>query len=192
MSKSSGVIIKTMAVLTVICAVSALLLAVTNAVTEKRIADAAKKAETEAMARIIDAADYKKQTIEYEGSSYDYYVAVDETDAPVGYIFTVSQHGYGGDVKVMTGVGTDGAVAAIEVLDASGETPGLGQKATESSFWKLFSGKSGQLTASKSASGDGQIQAMTGATVTSKAVVGAVNKALTLYGEVTKGAGENG
>jgi len=60
MSKSSGVIIKTTAVLTVICAVSALLLAVTNAVTEKRIADAAKKAETEAMARIIDAADYKK------------------------------------------------------------------------------------------------------------------------------------
>ena len=45
MSKSSGVIIKTTAVLTVICAVSALLLAVTNAVTEKRIADAAKKAD---------------------------------------------------------------------------------------------------------------------------------------------------
>lgn len=192
MSKNSGVIIKTTAILTVICAVSALLLAVTNAITETRIAESAKKAENEAMSRVIDAENYNKQSVDYEGKSYDYYVAEDASGNFAGYIFTISQHGYGGDVKVMTGIGTDGAIAAIEVLDASSETPGLGQKATESSFWKLFSGKSGQLTASKSASGDGQIQAMTGATVTSKAVVGAVNMALMLYEEVTKEAGENG
>lgn len=192
MSKNGSVIIKTTAILTVICAVSALLLAATNAITEKRIAESAKKSENEAMSRVIDAENYTKQSVEYEGKSYDYYVAEDAQGNFVGHIFTISQHGYGGDVKVMTGIGTDGAVAAIEVLDASGETPGLGQKATESSFWKLFSGKSGQLTASKSASGDGQIQAMTGATVTSKVVVGAVNMALILHEEVTKEAGENG
>ena len=102
----------------------------------------------------------------------------------MGYIFTTAANGYGGEVKVMTGIAPDGTIIAIEVVSAGDETPGLGQNATKSSFWDLFKGKNGKLSASKSASADNEIQAMTGATITSRAVVSAVNEATDLFNQI--------
>ena len=108
----------------------------------------------------------------------------------MGHIFTTSANGYGGAVKVMTGIGTDGKVIAIEVLDAADETPGLGQNAMKPSFWERFKGKSGQVKVVKSGAGEDEVQALTGATITSNAVKDAVNKALTAH-KLIKGEAEN-
>lgn len=177
-------IILTTVALTLICAVSAGLLALTNELTAEKIAQAEVKAQNEAMQRII-VADTFEQTQKQENV---YHVAKNGNGEVLGYIFTFSENGYGGAVKVMTGIAPDGKIIAIEVLSAGDETPGLGQNATKSDFWKLFEGKSGQLKTSKSASTDSDIQAMTGATITSRAVVNAVNKATALFEIVIKEA----
>lgn len=192
MNKNVKTIILTSVILTVICAVSTALLGLTNKLTAGRIEMLAKKAETDAMRRVISAENFETGSIELDGKEYQYHTARDSAGEIMGYIFTVAENGYGGPVKVMTGIKPSGEIAAIEVLDAANETPGLGQKATQSSFWKLFEGKSGKLETSKSASQDGQIEAMTGATITSKAVVNAVNKATRLFEGITKGDGQNG
>ena len=175
--------------LTVICAVAAAALAFTNKLTSARIAAAEEKAEKEAMSRVIAAENYDKNELDYGNETYTYYNAVSEGNVE-GYIFTVSSHGYGGDVKVMVGVTVNGTVAAIEILDASSETPGLGQNAYNSAFTEQFQGKQKGITVSGSSSNG--IEALTGATITSKSVVNSVNTALELYDTMLERGGENG
>ena len=71
-------IIITTVILTVICAVSAAGLAGTNALTAKRIAEADKKAEQEAMSRIIEAENYTEATVIVNGVQNIYYIAENE------------------------------------------------------------------------------------------------------------------
>ena len=168
-------IIITTIILTVICAVSAAGLAGTNALTKDRIAEANRKAEKEAMSRIIEAENYIQQVVVINGVENIYYIA--ENDNTYGYIFTSSHNGYGGPVKVMTGVDLDGKVIAIEVLSASDETPGLGQNIKTDDFKSRFEGLFGTLTVGE------DVDAWSGATISSTAVCNAVNAALELYSE---------
>ena len=81
----------------------------------------------------------------------------------------------------------NGAITGVEIL-SHGETPGLGANAVKPDFKNRFIGKSGQLTVDKN-SNDGQnVQAITAATITSKAVTGAVNAVTAAYQEITGGA----
>lgn len=187
MSKVKTIFITTLA-LTLICVVFTAALAVTNEVTSGKIAEVQKQAEKQAMTRVIKANKYDEGTVQI--SDVVYYTAKDADGKTLGHIFTTSANGYGGAVKVMTGIGTDGKVIAIEVLDAADETPGLGQNAMKPSFWERFKGKSGQVKVVKSGAGEDEVQALTGATITSNAVKDAVNKALTAH-KLIKGEAEN-
>lgn len=175
-------IIVTSIVLTLICGIATAGLAFTNDLTAGRIEKLAAKTEQKAMGRIIEADKFDKSTVELNGEQ-TYYTAVKNGET-VGYIFIVSAHGYGGDVKVMTGIGPDGKVIAIEVLDASNETPGLGQNVTKEDFWEQFKGQSGQLEVKQ------EINPVTSATISSKAVTKCVNEALKLYELITKEDGK--
>ncbi len=177
-------IIVTTIILTLICAVATGALAFTNDLTAKRIEKLAAEAEQKAMSRVISADKYEQDTVSLNGE-HTYYTAK-SGGKTVGYIFTVSSNGYGGAVKVMTGVGTDGKVIAIEVLDASNETPGLGQNVTKDSFWEQFKGQSGELAVKQ------EVTPVTGATISSKAVTESVNQALRLYDVIAKEDGSNG
>ncbi len=91
----------------------------------------------------------------------------------------------------MVGLDTEGTIVGIEILSHS-ETPGLGANAVKDDFKGRFAGKSGALTVDK-VSNDGQnIQAITAATITSKAVVSAVNTITEAYAQVMTGGGTNG
>ena len=190
--KNFKTILVTTIALTLICVVTAAALGFTNELTAKRIAEVERKAEQEAMTRVISAADYKQATTVINESTYTYYTAVDAEGAIYGYIFTTSANGYGGEVKVMVGVDTEGVVSAIEVLDVSNETPGLGQNAGKKSFWEQFKGKSSEIGVSHSDPDENEVQAITGATITTTAVKNAVNKALSIYSNIEKEAGNNG
>lgn len=179
-------IIITTIILTVICAVSAAGLAGTNALTAKRIAEADKKAEQKAMSRIIKAQNYTQAVIVINGVENIYYIA--ENEDTYGYIFTSSHNGYGGPVKVMTGVDLDGKVIAIEVLSASDETPGLGQNVTKKTYWEKFKGLSEKAVVGNG----GNVEAVTGATFSSKAVAECVNDALDMYKAIVKEGENNG
>ena len=89
----------------------------------------------------------------------------------------------------MVGIYTDGTVAGVSILSIS-ETAGLGMNAKNESFLNQFLGKSGTIGVQKNGSSDTEIQALTGATITSKAMAGAVNQALALY--ETVGGAQNG
>ena len=172
-------------VLTLIAAVMAGLLGGTNLLTKDQIALLSKQAKEQAVKQVIKADEYLDQKIEYNGSTYDYTVAKTNGDE-VGYAFELSSNGYGGAVKSVIGITDDGEISAVVITDVSGETPGLGQNAKNETFYGQFTGKKQSLEVVKSSADENQINAVTGATITSKAVTNSVNLALELYNEINK------
>ena len=175
-------------VLLVICLVATALLALTNTVTAQKIADNSVQKENASRSLVLPKAKEFSDVTTLE-NGITYCTGNDGANA-VGYVFTSSAKGYGGTVLVMVGTDTEGTVTGIEILSHD-ETPGLGANSTKPDFKNRFIGKSGTLTVNKT-SNDGQnIQAITAATITSKAVVSAVNAALAAF-ETVKGGALNG
>lgn len=174
----------------VITAVSALLLAAVNIITEPIIAVNSEKAQAEAQREVLPEADDFK---EVEFSEKDIPVGsqngVSIASASVGlsggkaagYVVTaVSSEGYGGDVKVMIGISSDLKVTKAKIIEAS-ETPGLGGNASKPKFIDQFENMGGGLTVVKGGSADaqkGEVAAISGATITSNAVTSCVNAAV--------------
>lgn len=181
-------IIKPTVVLLAICIIIPLALALTNMITEDKIAKLSKENEMKAMSGLIKAEKFNEKSAGISGNTVDYYEAENDGET-VGYIFVTDENGYGGTVSVMTAVGTDGTVKAIEILDVSNETPGLGQNAAKESFYGQFSGKQNEIELKKGETNEAnQVSAVTGATITSTAVTECVNRALEYFGEI--GGGE--
>lgn len=106
--------------------------------------------------------------------------AVDAGGTAIGYVITShSDDSYGGTVQISVGIKADGTVNGIEFLQIS-DTPGLGLKAKDPAFKDQYKGKNADaLTVTKSGSaGDTEINAISGATITSSATTNAVNAAL--------------
>ena len=105
---------------------------------------------------------------------------LDASGAPLGYVVTAtSKDGYGGNITVSVGITAEGEVKGIEFLTLA-ETAGLGMNADQPEWKGQYAGKTvDQFTVTKSgASADNEIDAISGATITSNAVTGAVNSAL--------------
>lgn len=105
---------------------------------------------------------------------------MDASGATIGYVVTTtSKDGYGGDVTVSVGITTDGEVKGIEFLTLN-ETAGLGMNASKPEWKGQFADKKvEQFSVTKSGStSDEEIDAISGATITSNAVTNAVNTAL--------------
>ena len=115
--------------------------------------------------------------------------ATDKNGNLIGYVFSAtSPSGYGGDVKVAIGVSAKtNKLTGFTVLSHS-ETAGLGAKATEDDFKSQFIGKSanGINYTKNGASSDNEIDALSGATITSNAVCEAVDSALAVYNNQLK------
>ena len=186
--KAKDIVIPAVA-LFAICLVASVLLALTNNVTAEKIAQ--NLVETEKASRMVvmpQAVSFGEAEAKENGLTVC--EALDDKQEVVGYVYTSSAKGYGGSVGVMVGIDNDGVVTGIEILSHA-ETPGLGANATSDDFKSRFVGKSGELTVDKN-SNDGQnIQAITAATITSKAVTSAVNAAIAEF-ENIKGGAENG
>lgn len=106
--------------------------------------------------------------------------AVDGSGNPVGYVVSsTSKDGFGGEVKLSVGINGEGKVSGIAFLSLS-ETPGLGMNATGDEFKGQFTGKNAETLAvtKTGAPAENEIQAMSGATITSEAVTNAVNAAI--------------
>lgn len=172
----------------IISLVATILLALVNGFTAPKIeALAVENAASSRKIVLPAASDFK----EIKKDSFTYYEGKDKDDNIVGYIFKTdcTSKGYGGVVTVMTGVDKEGKVTGIELLTLN-ETPGLGMNANKDWFKNQFKGMSGAIGVSKTTKTDTDIQALTSATITSKAVASAVNVALELYSEI--GGGNNG
>ena len=103
----------------------------------------------------------------------------DASGAAVGYVInSLSNDSYGGAVKISVGFDADGTITGVGIREIN-DTPGLGLKAKEPKFKDQYIGKNvDTLVVTKTgASADNEIDAISGATVTSNAVTNAVNTA---------------
>lgn len=188
--------LKDAAVLLLITLVAGLALGFVYQITKEPIALAEEKAAKEAYGEVFPAAlDFQEiELIWPEDDSWqsawkeagleaveldNVLQALDKDQSLLGYVLTVTSHeGYGGDITFTMGITLDGTLNGISILDIS-ETAGLGMKA-ESVLKPQFANKKvPSFTYTKQgAVSDSQIDAISGATITTNAVTNAVNGGL--------------
>lgn len=176
-------IIKPAASLFLICLVVTALLAGVNLLTADRIAALSIQKAEESQKVVLPNAE------SFEEVDEETVKGLDGSGQLAGYVITTEAKGYGGTIEVMTGITADGSVSGV-VLLSQNETPGLGANATKDSFREQYqqAAPDGGFQVIKSgAPADGQIQAMTGATITTQAVTDAVNLAVEKFQTLEKG-----
>lgn len=173
-------------ILAIICLIITSTLAGTNALTKAPIAQLALEKEVATRQTVLPAAQ-QFEPIPSTGLENIPYYGTDSSGTIVGYVFITKGKGYGGEISVMTGISADGIVTGVQIL-SNGETVGLGANCTKKSFTDQYVDASADtpLSVTKSSPGAGEIQALTGATITSNAVTAAVNQALQDFAAIPK------
>lgn len=176
-------------ILLLIAGVCGLILGSVNQVTAEPIAIQAKKTIDEANKEILPSASTfeDKEDVELDEGILSLAEGKDGSEVK-GYTIKVAPKGYGGAIEMMVGISTEGKLSGIKVL-THGETPGLGANATNPDFSDQYKDKpTEELSVVKgTASKDNEVSAITGATITSKAVTSGVNKAIEFYNSKLKG-----
>lgn len=118
--------------------------------------------------------------------------AKDASGASMGYVVeSTSREGYGGNIVIYVGVRNDGTLNDISLLEIS-ETPGLGMQAEAVLVPQFHNKKAESFTFTKTGSqSDSEIDAISGATVTTEAVTNAVNGGLTVAATFMEGGAAN-
>ncbi len=182
-------IIKNTLILTIITVVAGLCLGFVYEITKKPIADSQEKAKKEAWQAVFPGADLSEfKQIDVDQDIADQVISdlgvnatIDEvcTVGDKGYVVTTTDgDGYGGDIQITVGIQKDGTISGISFLSIS-ETAGLGMNAQKPAFYEQYVGKQTDKFYVSKDGGEGEpIDAISGATFTSRAVTGAVNAAL--------------
>ena len=181
----------------VICFVAGTALAVTYRMTKSLVEEQYQAQQLNALKVVLpQAAEFSERK---SGAEIDYYEGVDKEKKVVGYAFAGAAKGYSSTIKVMVGIDPEGTVTGIKITEQI-ETPGLGTKSVEvpvtQTFWEAILGRGGsekpgrpwfeeqfsgkELKNLKVVTGktDTEIHALTGATITSKAVTKAVRESI--------------
>lgn len=173
-------IVKDALILFAITVCAGLLLGLTYTVTKEPIAMQQIKIRDAALNSVIKDADFEQ--IEEDLSKQPVITEIYEAsrnDEVVGYAFKlVTKEGYGGDIELIVGINADSTISGIDIIKHS-ETPGLGANADNDKFKDQFVAKpTKQLTVVKDgADTDTEIDSLSGATISSRAVTNAVNEA---------------
>ncbi|MDO5562574.1 MAG: RnfABCDGE type electron transport complex subunit G [Synergistaceae bacterium] len=176
-------IIRLGAVLFLITVVTGIILGGVHTMTLEPIRQAKEREKMEALAATLPAAKEFK-AVEVSGKP-EYIKEVNagtDNGQLMGYNITVSSKGYGGMIDMVVGISSGGDLMGIKILSHS-ETPGLGARAPEPAFSGQFKDKkAAALSIVKTApSSDSEIQAISGATITSTAVTTGVNQAVDFW-----------
>lgn len=177
--------------LTLIALLAAAALGYTNYITKGPIAEQQQAAKELSMAQVLSAADHFEAAgvpDEWTDRIAEAHIGYDADNNMAGYAITAVQKGFGGAVSVMVGFDSDGSCTGASILSHN-ETPGLGAEAAKPAFIDQYNGKTAPLTVTKSGSpGESEIQAITGATITSRAVTDAVNNAAEFVNTLAEGS----
>ena len=176
----SVVLLSTAAVLAILTAAGA---APTERAEGPLAARSASAVVTNMLSRVLPAYDNRpneaRAIVDEAGRVWAFYVAVKD-GRYAGAAFESSSDGYNGPIRVLVGVNSTGSVQAIEIIEQK-ETKGLGSRVTEPGFRSQFVGKNIVKTKWRSKARGGDIDAVTGATVSSDAVAAAVKSGLNVY-----------
>lgn len=169
--KFSGQVLRLTLILFLVTAITAAALALVNGITKDRIA-AQKETATKAAYQEVLAADSYEE-VSYDTDAYPTVTKVSSAGG-LGYVVELAFAGAQNTITAVVGVDTSGAVTGVSIISQA-ETSGLGAKAADASFRDQYIGVLGQAALTKNG---GTIEAISGATITSSAVTGAVNTAL--------------
>lgn len=128
----------------------------------------------------------------YKDTIDDIQSALDDNGNTLGYVITVTaKDGSQGSITFSVGISNDGTVNGYSITDIS-ETPGLGMKAEDEEFYSQFQNKAvDAFTVVKQApSADNEIEAITGSTITSKAMANGCNAAILYFQNKLQGGAE--
>lgn len=160
--------------LTFIFVLSALLLDIVYQKTNPLILQNVEKETTAALAQIMPFAEEFQY---FESKDFNYYCGYKNNEI-VGYIFPIETAGYSGDISLLVGIDVLSAVptiCGIKIISHQ-ETPGLGSKIATPDFYQQFSNLSKEQIYLKKDSPQGKIDAITSATISSRAVVEGVRE----------------
>lgn len=194
--------IKNAGILLAITVIAGFILGAVYQITKGPIAQAEAAAAMEAYKEVFaDASDFTEIEVDAEalaaggitGSDVNKVLEAKGTDGSVlGYVFVITNHeGYAGDIQFTMGVSNDGTTKGISILAIS-ETPGLGMEA-ENVLKPQFAGKNtAQFNYTKTgAVSEDQIDAISGATITTAAITNGVNAGLYYFQNVLGGGMAN-
>ncbi len=194
---------KNTGILLAITLISGLLLGVVYQITKEPIAAQEEKAKQEACMEVFaDAASFEEVELQapdaaaWESAGYaqetvdEVMAALDSAGSAQGYVITVTtKEGYGGDIQFTVGVRADGTVNGISLLSIS-ETAGLGMRAEEVLKPQFANKNVEKFEYTKNgAAAENQIDAISGATITTNAVTNGVNAALYYFQTELGGGG---
>ncbi|OOM11949.1 RnfABCDGE type electron transport complex subunit G [Clostridium saccharobutylicum] len=159
--------------LIITCLVSGLIIGLVYYFTAPIAAEKKEVSKQESMRSLVSDADNFKAV-----PDKDQWFTAEKDGEIIAYVVPGESKGYGGEIKMLVAVKPDGEVIDYSIT-TSNETPGLGDNASKQPFKNEFKGKKeANLTVTKDASDKDDIQAMTGATISSRAVTLAVKNAV--------------
>lgn len=169
------------AILTVICIVVAGVVAFVYESTKEQIALNNKVSKSDLAVVMPESDSFEEITADFEADEtvFEIYKAMKGSDI-VGYLYKTNVTGYKPDLQVLVGIDLEGGVVAAMVTKLS-ETPGLGALVQEEKYISQFSGKATDaefMVVKATPASANEIEAVSGATISSTAVVGAVNSAV--------------
>lgn len=189
--------------LMLITVIAGLLLGVVYEITKKPIAEEQQRAKEEAYREVFtdaesfEAVEVNREDVEKKLNKQGFDAAIneamqvfDKSGNPIGYVLTVTDHeGYGGDIQFAMGVQNDGTLNGISILSI-GETAGLGMKADTDAFKDQFKNKKVEkfIYTKNGASSEDEIDALSGATITTNAMTNGVNAGLCAFQYMEGGA----
>ena len=152
-------------ILSLICMTASASLALVNAVTKPRIISMAQTEEAKRLKEVMPEGEgFEPIKI---GQEIIYYKAFDKENNFIGVAFKAQGKGYSSPIESIVGMTKDGRINAIRILSQN-ETPGLGTRIAENNFLERFIGWDVQVPKG--------VQAIAGATISSKAVIDSVEK----------------
>lgn len=159
--------------LTAACFISGAIIAGTYLITAPVAAEKAVMMKNDTMKELVKDA----ETFEPINGKDDWYTA-EKNGETIAYVVPAESKGYGGTIKMLVSVTPEGEIIDYDIL-AHNETPGLGDNAGKEPFKSQFKGKTSEdLVVVKELSKKNNIQAMTGATISSRAVTKGIREAV--------------
>lgn len=162
-------------VLLVVCVISAGFLAIIFKITEPRIIEQRRLEEKRAIEKVLPQIPETIEKVEKEG--FVFYKAEDAEGNLFAYVIITEARGYSSDIRTVASVNPEGKIIAVEILEHK-ETPGIGTRIEDTEF----------LTQFKNKKISEQFDTITGATISSRAVIDSIKKEAR---EVLKQAGSS-
>ncbi|HAJ73197.1 MAG TPA: FMN-binding protein [Lachnospiraceae bacterium] len=198
--KNGSSIVKNTIILVIMTLILGTILGSVHYITEEPIAAQEQKEHDEALEAVMPGCTFETVDLQGEGladtfaaaiadvgltaeSVDEMNIAADASGAPAGYVFSITtKEGYGGEITFTLGLTEEGTITGISFLSIS-ETAGLGMRADTDAFKGQFADRTSEfLSYTKTgARSEDEIDALSGSTVTTNAIVNGVNAGLVSF-----------